>query len=152
MAKMDGISMEPAAATAFAGLFKLVSKQLIKPDDVVVVNCSGHTFPVEKFLLGEDWVQSVEAPEEEPTERVHQEDGILASLERLDRRVQRVAIIEDNPDAVLLLRRVLQVHGEYQIDEACDGKAGLEMVRHNPPDLILLDMMMPELDGFGVLG
>jgi threonine synthase len=151
MAKMDGISMEPAAAMAFAGLFKLVSKQVIKPDEVVVVNCSGHTFPVEKFLLGEGWAQSVEAPEEKPVERLPQQEGILASLERLDRRVRRVAIIEDNPDAALLLRRVLQAHGEYQIDEARNGRLGLEMVRRAPPDLILLDMMMPELDGFGVL-
>jgi threonine synthase len=152
MAKMDGISMEPASATAFAGLFKLVSKGVVQPDDVVVVNCSGHTFPVEKFLLGEDWAQSIDAPDqEEPIERVAQEEGILASLERLDRRVRRVAIIEDNPDAARLLRRVLQAHGEYQIDEAHDGRAGLKMLRRRPPDLILLDMMMPELDGFGVL-
>ena len=151
MAKMDGLSMEPAAATAFAGLFKLVSKQVIKPDDVVVVNCSGHTFPVEKHLLGKDWAQSVEVGEQLQVAPVPQEEGILSSLEALDRRVNRVAIIEDNPDAALLLRRVLQAHGEYQIDEAYDGRTGLEMVRHNPPDLILLDMMMPELDGFGVL-
>jgi threonine synthase len=151
MAKMDGISMEPAAGIAFAGLFKLVSQQVIRPDDVVIVNCSGHTFPVEKFLLGEDWIQSVDATEQEQLAHVPQEEGILTSLERLDRRVQRVAIIEDNQDAVRLLRRVLQAHGEYQIDEAYDGLAGLEMVRRQPPDLILLDMMMPELDGFGVL-
>ncbi len=151
MAKMDGISMEPAAAIAFAGLFKLVSQQVIRPDDVVVLNCSGHTFPVEKFLLGDDWAQSVEVAEQEQAGRVPQEEGILTSLERLDRRVRRVAIIEDNLDAALLLRRVLQAHGEYQIDEAHDGRAGLEMMRRSPPDLILLDMMMPELDGFGVL-
>ncbi len=151
MAKMDGISMEPAAAMAFAGLFKLVAQQLIQPDDVVVLNCSGHTFPVEKFLLGDNWAQSVEVSEREQLAQMPQEEGILASLERLDRRVRRVAIIEDNPDATLLLRRVLQAHGEYQIDEAHDGRAGLEMVRQQPPDLILLDMMMPELDGFGVL-
>jgi threonine synthase len=151
MAKMDGLSMEPAAAMAFAGLFKLVSQQVIKPDDLVIVNCSGHTFPVEKHLLGDDWAQSVELAEQEQVVPVPQEEGILSSLERLDRRVRRVAIIEDNPAAATLLRRVLQAHGEYQIDEAHDGRAGLEMVRGNPPDLILLDMMMPELDGFGVL-
>ncbi|MFZ5919389.1 MAG: pyridoxal-phosphate dependent enzyme [Chloroflexota bacterium] len=151
MAKMDGISMEPASATAFAGLFKLVSQQVIRPDDVVVVNCSGHTFPVEKFLLGDDWAQSIDATPEEQMAQAPQEEGLLASLERLDRRVRRVAIIEDNPDAARLLRRVLQAHGEYQIHEAYDGRAGLEMVRQEPPDLILLDMMMPELDGLGVL-
>ena len=151
MAKMDGISMEPAAAVAFAALFKMVSQGIVKPDDVVVVNCSGHTFPVEKFLLGDDWARSVEVAAEAEAAPLPQEEGLLASLERLDRRVQRIAIIEDNPEAVRLLRRVLQAHGEYQIDEAYNGEAGLEMVRQAPPDLILLDLMMPKMDGFEVL-
>jgi threonine synthase len=151
MAKMDGISMEPAAAVAFAALFKMVSQGIVKPDDVVVVNCSGHTFPVEKFILGDDWARSVEVAAEAEAAPLPQEEGLLASLERLDRRVQRIAIIEDNPEAVRLLRRVLQAHGEYQIDEAYDGEAGLEMVRRTPPDLILLDLMMPKMDGFEVL-
>ncbi len=151
MAKMNGISMEPAAAVAFAALFKLVAQGMVKPDDVVVVNCSGHTFPVEKFLLGDDWARSVEIAAQAQAAPLPQEEGLLASLERLDRRVQRIAIIEDNPEAVRLLRRVLQAHGEYQIDEAYDGEAGLEMVRQASPDLILLDLMMPKLDGFGLL-
>lgn len=40
---------------------------------------------MEKFLLGDDWAQSVEAAEQEQAERVPQEEGILTSLERLDR-------------------------------------------------------------------
>ena len=51
MAKMDGLSVEPATAVAFAGLFNMISQQVIKRDEIVVVNCSGHTFPVEKELL-----------------------------------------------------------------------------------------------------
>ncbi len=146
MAKMDGISMEPAAAMAFAGLFKLVADDVIQPDDVVVVNCSGHTFPVEKFLLGDDYARSVEVAAD--VTAALPEEGLLVSLERLDRRVRRVAIIEDHPEAARLLRRVLQAHGEYQIDEAYDGEAGLALVRATPPDLILLDLMMPKIDGF----
>ncbi|MEA3339582.1 MAG: pyridoxal-phosphate dependent enzyme, partial [Chloroflexota bacterium] len=61
MAKLDGVSMESAAAVAFAGLFKLLNKGIIKRDEVVVVNCSGHTFPVEKHLLGDEWARTVEA-------------------------------------------------------------------------------------------
>ena len=150
MAKMDGISMEPAAAVAFAGLFRMVSEGRIQPDDVVVVNCSGHTFPVEKFLLGDDWARSVElaGKSEAP---LPQEEGLLASLENLDKRTRRIAIIEDNLDSARLLRRILQAQGDFQIDEAHDGREGLEMVRRNVPDLILLDLMMPEIDGFGVI-
>ncbi|MBN1582585.1 MAG: pyridoxal-phosphate dependent enzyme [Anaerolineae bacterium] len=152
LAKMDGISMEPAAAMAFAGLFKMASQGILQPDDVIVVNCSGHTFPVEKFLLGDDWQHNVElAGEQGSGEPVAQEEGLLASLEHLDQRTRRITIIEDNVDAARLLRRVLQAQGEYQIDEAHNGREGLELVRQNRPDLILLDLMMPEVDGFGVI-
>jgi threonine synthase len=151
MAKMDGISMEAAAATAFAGLFKMVSDGEIRADDVIVVNCSGHTFPVEKFLLGDGWERSVSVDSKSGAVPHAQEEGLLASLENLDQHTRRIAIIEDNPDSARLLRRVLQSQGEYQIDEAHDGREGLEMVRRNVPDLILLDLMLPGLDGFALI-
>jgi threonine synthase len=147
MAKLDGISMEPAAATAFAGLFKLIRKGVIQRDEIVVVNCSGHTFPVEKHLLGDEWSRTVEVRSDAPAV----EEGLLGSLERLNGKVQSIAIIEDDPKARLLLRRILQTRGEYQIFEAEDGASGLELVRRERPDIILLDLMMPGTDGFAVL-
>jgi len=147
MAELDGISMERAAGVAFAGLFALISKGVISRDEVVVVNCSGHTFPVEKHLLRDEWAREVKAPEERPAT----EDGLLSSLESLDRSVERIAILEDEPDAARLLRRILQARGDYQIFEAHDGRTGLNMVRRKQPDVILLDLMMPEMDGFQVL-
>jgi threonine synthase len=149
MAKMDGISMEPAAGLAFAGLFKMVGAGIIKPDDIVVVNCSGHTFPVEKHLLGDAWARSLDASKVERADT--KEEGLLTSLDSLDTRVQSIAIIEDDPDARRLLRRVLQARGEYQIFEAEGGQEGIEIVRHHRPDLVLLDLMMPGVDGFEVL-
>ena len=149
MAKLDGISMEPAAAAAFAGLFKLLRKGIIQRDDVVVVNCSGHTFPVEKHLLGDEWSRTVQVPADAPV--VAAEEGLLGSLERLNGKVQTIAIIEDDPKARLLLRRILQTRGEYQILEASDGATGLELIRRERPDIILLDLMMPGTDGFAVL-
>lgn len=151
LAKMEGVSMEPAAAMAFAGLFKMASYGMFQPDDVIVVNCSGHTFPVEKFLLGDNWQRSLELAQQEQGQPVVQEEGLLASLENLDQRTRRICIVEDNLDAARLLRRVLQAQGDYQIDEAHNGREGLELIRRNRPDLILLDLMMPEIDGFGVI-
>jgi len=147
MAKLDGLSMETAAAATFAGLFKLLSKGVVKRDEVIVVNCSGHTFPVEKHLLGEGWAQTVEMP----TEALAVEEGLLGTLERLDGRVRSIAIIEDDPKAALLLRRILQTQGDYRIFEAHGGSEGIEMVRRERPDLVLLDLMMPDVDGFAVL-
>jgi threonine synthase len=147
MAELDGISMERAAGVAFAGLFELIRKGVVKRDEIVVVNCSGHTFPVEKHLLRNEWAREVRAPEAGPAT----EDGLLSSLESLDRSVERIAILEDEPNAAQLLRRILQARADYQIFEAQDGRTGLEMIRREQPDVILLDLMMPEMDGFQVL-
>ncbi len=147
MAKMDGLSVEPATAVAFAGLFNLISQQRIKRSEIVVVNCSGHTFPVEKELLGDDWARSIDAS----ASTAAPAEGLLSALERLDDRMRNILIMDDTPEATLLLRRILQAHGRYHIREAANGRLGLEMVRAQPPDLILLDLMMPEMDGFAVL-
>lgn len=162
IAKMEGLSVEPAAATAFAGLFKLLDQNIIKRDETVVVNCSGHTFPVEKFLLDEDWLKVVsthrnQTPESKASASVKPRvstppsKGLLGALDQLDARVKCVAIIEDNPDAARLLRRILQTRGNYRIIEAYDGREGLELIRSERPDLVLLDLMMPDIDGFEVI-
>jgi len=148
LAKMEGISVEPAAAVAFAGLFKLVRDGVIHPDQIVVVNNSGHTFPVEKQILGDAWTRSKEVAAE--ATRLPQE-GLVAALDRLDTRVKRIAIIEDNPDAARLIRRILQSRGDFLIQEAHGGREGIDLVRRQPPDLIILDLMMPDVDGFQVI-
>ncbi len=157
MAKIDGISIEPATAAAFAGLFKLISLQVIKRDEIVVVNCSGHTFPVEKELLGDDWARNFVVPQPAtattpavPVSSVPQE-GLLSALELLDDRMHDILIIDDTPEAIVLLRRILLAHGTFTLREANNGRIGLEMARMATPDLILLDLMMPEMDGFAVL-
>ena len=78
-------------------------------------------------------------------------EGLLGSLGQINGRARTVAIIEDDSRATLLLRRILQTRGEYRIFEAQDGTTGLEMVRRERPDVILLDLMMPGMDGFEVL-
>ncbi len=59
-------------------------------------------------------------------------------------------IVEDDEDARAILRRQLQQHG-WTVREAVDGRAGLVQVAEHLPDLILLDLMMPNLDGFGFI-
>ncbi len=58
-----------------------------------------------------------------------------------------IIIIEDQPDIVDLIELILH-RGHYKILRAYDGEMGLEMVRKHKPDLILLDLMMPTLDGW----
>ncbi len=150
VAEMDGISVEPATAVAFAGLFKLIHSGVIAPNEVVVVNCSGHTFPVEKQIIGEHFTRDMTVTDEDITGRQRSE-GLLTALEELDSRVHRIAIIEDNPDSARLIRRILQAQGDFLIDEAHDGKTGLQLIQQHAPNLIILDLMMPGLDGFDIV-
>ena len=76
LAKMEGISAEPAAAVAFAGLFKLIRAGIIKPSDTVVVNCTGHTMPAEPSILGDNWSRDVKFPTSEETPQ----EGLLSAL------------------------------------------------------------------------
>jgi len=63
----------------------------------------------------------------------------------------RIAIVDDEPDARRLIRRILQTQGNYTLFEATNGKEAIELVNKEHPDLIILDLMMPELDGFSVM-
>lgn len=60
---------------------------------------------------------------------------------------KKILIVEDNPKNRLLLTDILKYHG-YEVIEVKDGKTGLAMAGENKPDLILLDMQMPVMDGF----
>jgi two-component system cell cycle response regulator DivK len=63
----------------------------------------------------------------------------------------RVLYIEDNPENRLLVRRVLEAEG-YTVIEAVDGPSGLEAATETDPDLILLDISLPQIDGYTLAG
>lgn len=150
LAKMEGVSVEPAAAVAFAGLIRAARAGLLRPTDIVVVNCTGHTMPVEKVILGEDWARNVELPAQALAETP--EEGLLSALRHVTaERYPRIAIVDDIPEARRLLRRILQSQGDYTIYEASSGREAIELAEKELPDLMILDLMMPEIDGFGVL-
>jgi len=62
----------------------------------------------------------------------------------------RLLVVDDNLDNALLLQTLLEEEG-YCVDVADSGQAALEQMRIAPPDLVLLDVMMPEMDGFKVV-
>ena len=57
-----------------------------------------------------------------------------------------ILIVDDEPKNMTLLRDLLQVSG-YKTIEATDGKQGVELARVKKPDLILMDVQMPVMDG-----
>jgi len=62
----------------------------------------------------------------------------------------KILVIEDNADMCQNIASILKL-GRYDVLTSNSGKGGIEMVQESPPDLILCDIMMPELDGYGVL-
>jgi len=146
VAKSEGMAVEPATAVAFAGLEKLISNGTIDLDEKVVVNCTGHTFPVEKHVLGEQWAVDVHlSKDQSPAPR----EGLRAALENLDEKTKTILLVDDNPDDALLIRRLLEGRKAYRVYHAKDGWEGLAMARQKLPDLIVSDLTMPGIDGFG---
>ncbi len=64
--------------------------------------------------------------------------------------MKKILVIEDNAEVRENLEEILELSG-YEVEAAEDGKVGVERALKSPPDLILCDVMMPQLDGFGVL-
>jgi CheY-like chemotaxis protein len=61
--------------------------------------------------------------------------------------VKRVLVIDDDDDIRMLVRLSLQRVGGLEVIEASNGREGLDLARSEVPDAILLDVMMPEMDG-----
>jgi two-component system, OmpR family, alkaline phosphatase synthesis response regulator PhoP len=62
----------------------------------------------------------------------------------------RILVVEDNADLAYGLRNNLEIEG-YDVEVAADGEEGLERARRRRPDLVILDLMLPRMDGFRVL-
>jgi len=81
------------------------------------------------------------------------EDELVAALERLDRRAGRhlVLVVDDQEESRNLLRRVIESQPGYEVIEASGGQEAITLVRQVHPHVIVLDLMMPDVDGFAVL-
>lgn len=148
LAKSEGMAVEPATAVAFAGLEKMLKNGTIGAEETVVVNCTGHTFPVEKHVLGDQWAVDVHLSE---GQAAAPREGLQAALENLDEKTTTVLLVDDNADDALLIRRLLEGYKAYRVFHAKDGWEGLAMARQKLPDLIVTDLTMPGIDGFGLV-
>jgi len=60
--------------------------------------------------------------------------------------VSKILYVEDNPQNMRLVRKILK-HAGYEVLEAEDGLSGIEMAKSQQPDLILMDVNLPDIDG-----
>ena len=77
-------------------------------------------------------------------------DGIIATLGRIAPGRGHVLVVDDDPNVVSLVRQLLE-DTPYEISAAADGLEALEAIARRRPDVVLLDLLMPRLDGFGVI-
>ena len=79
-------------------------------------------------------------------------DRLRSALQRVGRSIHHVLVIDDDPEMVRLLRGMIRAeHRRCRVGGATSGKAGLEELRRQRPDLVLLDLLMPGVDGYAVL-
>src|SRR3712207_4709220 len=71
-------------------------------------------------------------------------------IQKVDPQATRILVVDDQPDLAELIRTVLGDEG-YIVSIATDGKQALEMIAQERPAAVILDVVMPETDGFEVL-
>ena len=149
LAKMEGISAEPAAAVAFAGLFKLVRSGVIKArrnhrGQLHRSHDAGRRVHPRRPLDAGCRVPVEENRDAPGGPARRAQSGCLRSLPaRGDHRRHRRGPATDPAHSA--------VAGRLHDLRGANGREGLELVRRELPDLIILDLMMPEMDGFAVL-
>jgi two-component system OmpR family response regulator len=69
----------------------------------------------------------------------------------MDKALQHVICIDDEENILEITQMCLETIGEFQVTTCCSGAKGIAVALKSPPDVILLDMMMPEMDGMETL-
>src|SRR5687768_16715873 len=75
------------------------------------------------------------------------EQGSFMDMKVANSVPPRVLVVDDEEKNRMLLKDSLEVKG-FEVDEAANGREALERVAAHPPDAVLLDVMMPEMDGY----
>ncbi|MDH5506742.1 MAG: GAF domain-containing protein [Anaerolineae bacterium] len=83
------------------------------------------------------------------------EDDLVTSILRLNldksKQIHEILLVDDDREALRLIKKVLSNQGNYRITFADGGINGLNSIEHNPPDAVIMDLFMPDLDGFTLL-
>jgi CheY-like chemotaxis protein len=83
------------------------------------------------------------------------EEELVTAIKNLslseDRTVHDILVIDDDPDVLQLIKATLRDEATYRIQYANGGFNGLEKMKERRPDALILDLVMPDLDGFSIL-
>jgi len=79
-------------------------------------------------------------------------EQLMSALGSCHREIKTVLVVDDDEETLQLFRRMLaSLNGNYRVLRAADGRQALAVARQRHPDVILLDLIMPEMDGFAFL-
>jgi len=124
---------------------------------VIIVSAKDLTREDRDRLKGN--VSSILAKSESTSQELfHEIERILTELGKLNKRsiadpekpIKRILIVEDNKDIIIQIQAIIRDEG-YEVDFAANGQEALDYVKKTIPDGIILDLMMPGIDGFEVL-
>lgn len=123
-------------------------QQLVQKGDVDTEHL---LFKIELMLGGKPKPKHQASSEPKPadTVRISEKPKTIKKAAETRSNSPTVLVVEDNPDNMATIRAILK--NRFQVTEARDGEEGLEKALSDPPDLILLDMALPKMDGFIVL-
>jgi GAF domain-containing protein/DNA-binding response OmpR family regulator len=109
--------------------------------------------PVIIASIGNDEARALQSGAYVFLQRPFMPDQLVAAVKKAETESQteRILIIDDQPETTRLFKQLLDEHGRYRVFAAHSGSEGISMVARRRPDLIILDLRMPEMDGFAVL-
>ncbi len=81
------------------------------------------------------------------------EEDLVHAFKRLDKKgeIRNILVIDDNADDRRLIQKILEEHGKYDVTVADGGRQGWDAIKATPPHAVILDLFMPDWDGFVVL-
>jgi CheY-like chemotaxis protein len=81
------------------------------------------------------------------------QDDLLSALDNLngDGSIRAVLVVDDDPSDLRLIEKILKEHGRYKAILADSGPKGWDIIVSDPPHAVILDLFMPDMDGFTIL-
>jgi len=81
------------------------------------------------------------------------EEDLVNAINRLngDGRIREILIVDDDPNSLRLMDSIFRSHNQYKVVLAEGGKQGWEIITSHPPHALILDLFMPDMDGFTIL-
>jgi signal transduction histidine kinase/CheY-like chemotaxis protein len=112
----------------------------------------GFTFPIAVATISGRHRQAAALGVADYLDKPILREQVGTMLERLGKRVRTILVVDDNADMVRLLARMISGFGRrYDVWQATSGQEALVIMRRQRPDALVLDLLMPEIDGYAVL-